>query len=386
MKHRILALVCALLLMVQMGFVPALAARPVYFTAINANVLPLTDESMPFWSGGYLYVDSSIFTMADNTPGKLLGIYRSLNTAKQVLVLSADGRSLIFDLVMETVQDDQGISYYPASIQRNGRVFIPVSLVAYFFSLTYSSTRVDREGSYHGYLVRIRNDKTAIPDDKNFADAATYLMETRYADYLKGKEPEETPMETPSDDPAEEITIQQGKTVYLCLKASDAVAVEGLLDVLDRNGGQVVFYCTLDFLEEQGDLLRRMEATGQGIGLLADAGNQELSVLEQLEQGNRALERATCRKTRLAFLEDVTEQAKAEAENAGYCCLKAALDRSAYPLKSASAADTLLQRVTGQKGTASVWLGDSADEAGLRAFLVAAAKADNRCLALTETV
>ena len=383
MKRRVLAWMCCVLLVFQMISAPALAARPVYFTAINANVLPLTDEGMPFWSGGYLYVDSSIFTMADNTPGKLLGFYRSLNTAKQVLVLSADGRSLIFDLVMGTVQDDQGISYYPASIQRGSKVFVPVSLVAYFFNLTYSSTRVDRDGSYHGYLVRIRNEKTAIPEDKDFADAATYLMETRYTAYLKSQEPEEMPGEEPEGNSEDGTPAIQGKTVYLCLKADDAATVSNLLDVLDRYESQAVFYCTLDFLEEQGDLLRRMSATGHGIGLLADGENQELSVLEQLERGNSVLDRATCGKTRLVFLEGGAEQTEIEA--AGYCCLSADLDRSAYSLKSASAANTLLKRVAGQRGTVSIWLGDNVDGTGMRAFLAAAEQADHRCTTLTET-
>ena len=74
MKKRIAALVLALVLMCQLTSGPAQAVENVYFTAINDNMLPLSEESMPFWSNGYLYVDSSIFTMAPNTAGKVLGI------------------------------------------------------------------------------------------------------------------------------------------------------------------------------------------------------------------------------------------------------------------------------------------------------------------------
>ena len=174
MKRRAMALLCAVLLMFQLAASPAQAAETVYFTAINDNLLPLSDSNMPFWSNGYLYVDSSIFTLAANTPGTALGIYRSLNTAKQLLVLSSDKdvlKLLLFDLSAGTVQDNQGISYYPPAIQRNGVVYVPLSLIAYYFDLTFNRVRVP-----HGYLVRIKNERAALSDEA-FADAATYLME-----------------------------------------------------------------------------------------------------------------------------------------------------------------------------------------------------------------
>ena len=83
MKKRIAALLCAALLVCQLAASPAQAVESVHFTAINDNMLPLSEENMPFWSNGYLYVDSSIFTMAPNTAGRVLGIYRSWNTAKK---------------------------------------------------------------------------------------------------------------------------------------------------------------------------------------------------------------------------------------------------------------------------------------------------------------
>ena len=54
-------------------------------------------------------------------------------------------------------------------------------------------------------------------------------------------------------------------------------------------------------------------------------------------------------------------------------------------LKSASAANQLLKRVTDRRGDVTVWLGTSADAVGLRAFLNSAGQAEDRCLALTET-
>ena len=75
-----------------------------------------------------------------------------------------------------------------------------------------------------------------------------------------------------------------GQRIYLGMEASDAAQTRSLLDTLDRYGGQAAFYCTAEFLETEGDLLRRMAATGQAIGLLADADGDR-SVTEQLEAG-----------------------------------------------------------------------------------------------------
>ena len=54
MKKRGAALLFCLLLVLQLA-VPVRAAGSVYFVAAEASVLPLTDATMPFWSGGYLY-------------------------------------------------------------------------------------------------------------------------------------------------------------------------------------------------------------------------------------------------------------------------------------------------------------------------------------------
>ena len=55
MKKRWFAGLLAALLLLSAPL-PAKAAGSVYFVAAEESVLPLTDASMPFWSGGYLYV------------------------------------------------------------------------------------------------------------------------------------------------------------------------------------------------------------------------------------------------------------------------------------------------------------------------------------------
>ena len=334
MRRKLAALLLCLLLVFQLSPVPSGAAETVYFTAVNKNVLTLSDDTMPFWSGGYLYVPSTIFT----GEGRDLGVSYYPNIARQTVLLYVDKTvysSLVFDLNKDYAIDNEGNLYFQKPIQRGGVIFLPISLIARCFGLLYSTVEVDR-----GYLVWVRNPDMDM-EERYFADAAKSRMDYEYNQYLRNQSAEEdiAPEET-------EPSTVTGQRIYLCVEAADPERVKSLLDILDRYDAHAAFYCTEAFLREGGDLLRRMTATGQAIGLAVDAA----------------------------------------AEAAGFCPLDPDLDRAAYPLSSTGAADTLLQRVTSRGGEVTVWLGDSANAAGLGTFLSAAEAADDRCLAMTETV
>ena len=82
-----------------------------YFTAVNKNVLSLSDATMPFWSGGYLYVPSTIFTGV----GRDLGVSCYPNIAKQTVLLYVDDTiysSLVFDLNKDYAIDNEGNLYF----------------------------------------------------------------------------------------------------------------------------------------------------------------------------------------------------------------------------------------------------------------------------------
>ena len=374
MRRKLAALLLCLLLVFQMSAVPSEAAGTVYFTAVNKNVLSLSDATMPFWSGGYLYVPSTIFTGV----GRDLGVSYYPNIAKQTVLLYVGDTiysSLVFDLNKDYAIDNEGNMYFQKPIQRGGVIFLPISLIARCFGLLYSTVEVDR-----GYLVWVRNPDMDM-EERYFADAARSRMDYEYSQYLRnqGAAAEETVPEQ------SEPSVVTGQRIYLSMEAAESAAVSSLLDTLDRYDAQAAFYCTAGFLEEAGDLLRRMSAAGQAIGLIADAADDR-PVTEQLEAGNRLLSQAASVKTRLAWIRNATAEAVAEAEAAGFCCLTPDLDRSAYPLSSTGAADTLFQRVTSRSGAVTVWLGDGANAAGLGSFLSAAEAADDRCLAMTETV
>lgn len=379
MRKKLAAALCCLLLMVQMAPPPAQAASGyICFMAAGESILPMSDSTMPFWQDGYLYIASSIFT---GSVRDTLNIGRIANSDQVILYTS--GKSLWFEYGSSTAHDTDGNIYTPGAVRRNGETYVPAGLVAQFFGLQYSVTnvRITVDGeTVEGDLAWIRRPGYGLTPEM-FANAASFTMASRYADYLREqREQEETTVVTPEPSPGVEV---DGKRIYLCLEAGEDTAA--LLDVLDRYDAQAAFFCTVEFLEEQGDLLRRMAAGGQSIAILVDASDTERSVAEQLAAGNAALELATCGKTRLCFVQNSTAESLREAQAAGYRCLEADLDRSGYELRGSSSAASLLQGVSARRGDVTVWLGSGASGLGLQAFLSAAAEADGQCVAWTET-
>ena len=376
MKRRAAVVLLAVLMALGLSTLSAAAGRSVYFLAVNDTVLPLSDETMPFWENGYLYIPSTIFA---GDVYKELEIGYIPNQSRQLLVLYTAGKSLHFPLGESYAQDTSGNAYYPGAVERNGIAFVPAALVAEFFDLSYSVTSVTGSGAVssedRGWLVWLRQGSYNLTAAQ-FADAAVPQMRARYDQYVKSKETQSEEVPTVPEETEESFP---GKSVYLCLEASDGAQVEAVLDVLDAQGARAAFYCTEEFLNEEGGLLRRMAATGQTIGILADGEDP----LEQVRRGNEALYAATCGKTRMVYCKD--ESGRSTLEQAGYCCLTPDLDRASYGLTGAGAAQTLYQRLNTRRNDTSVWLGGNVTAAGLQSLIQQAENSGDRCRALTET-
>ena len=385
MKRKAAALLLTLLVLIPLIPASVSADETIYFTAVNETVLELSDATMPFWSGGYLYVPSTIFA------GKELGVYYSRNTAKRTVVLYNRNSSLIFHLDTRTMTDGNGNEYYPGPIEKNGVSFLPISVVAQFFGLTHTSTRITitlANKTVHGFLIRVKSGSVVLSDSA-FTDAAATQLISRYELYSGQKDTGTTPSENPTtpDDntPVTEEPSTGRERLYLCFAVRDTDTVAKLLDALDKAQMQATFYFPLEKLKTSGDLLRRMAATGQGIGLLT-AVDADGHWLKDLKEANNLLAQATGGKTRLVLPENASSAQLQEAKDAGWCPLRANLNRSSRGLTGSTAAAALLKKAESRKRDTTIWLDGNVTAGGLKAFLTGAKAGEDRCLAVTETI
>jgi len=170
-----------------------------------------------------------------------------------------------------------------------------------------------------------------------------------------------------------------GKPIYIAFSAGQNV--ERLLDTVETAGNQAAVFFTVEQMQEKGGVLRRMAVRGHSAGILVDAA-AETDVLTRAEEANRALEEATCGRTRLVRVENPTEEALRSLREKGYCPV--IFDLTGSVLHTSAQAETIVQKISRQSGSVKVWLED-VNTTALSFLLRTVQQAEGRCRALTET-
>lgn len=351
-----LCLILAALMLVSLVPERAAAADPVYFTAVNDTLLDLNDETMPFWSGGVLYVAYTAFD------GNDLGIFYSRSRDKMTVVLYKQrSGALICDFTTDTIYDNSSKQIFSGvPLTRNDVVFLPLDVVCRFFNLDYSYTRIS-----YGYLVRIKSDSVVL-SDATFIDAASAPMAQRYARYERAHTAESEgsgtePAGTGSEPEAE-------RTVYLVVESTDTTLSAQVLTTLSSS--RAAFLFAPQSLTDADDLLRRLAVTGCAVALRIDASEGAERTLEAIGEANQALWTAATVKTRLVRLENASEETAAAVAEAGYCPLHFALDFSAGGISVSRMSSRVLSAADANGGSCCIFLGtDEAASADLGAFL-----------------
>lgn len=384
MKKRVVALllcvVSCLLLM------PASGATGVYFVAVDDSyILEVTDETMPFWDGGYLYVDSRVFKGLSLPQGTL---YHTHNTSKGVLALyvTESVRSLVFNLVDNTTQDNGGNFYHRGAIQKGDVVFLPIALVANYFDLRYTVSQVA-----YGTLVRLTVEQDPVLSDRAFADAALDQVRARYQEYVKSQTPETdtspTPPPTTPGSSAVEPEVPQGKDLYLTIRVADADVLTQWISLLDSAAQGATFFFDAQALldSDSGDALRQLRGKGYGVGLVVDGALKD-DLDSQLTAGQAALFQATTTTTRMVTIDNPKEGDVTLAQELGYAILAPTVSSSESPLVSATLASQLMAKVDDADPGVIVWLDAGTTSSGLSAFLSYLQRAEDVSLVLNEWV
>lgn len=315
-KRRCALLLLAAVLALGLSRPASASASAIYFTSINDSVAPLTSDTMPYWSGGVLYVPYTVFNARTNGIGVSLGLDGSYNRGSNTVAIFNLKQMLVFDMNSGICRDEMaGTTYNSRAIMRSGRPYVALNMVCSFFGLDYSYNQLPYIPQ--GYLVRIKGADTVL-DDATFIDAAQRLLNDRLRDYTQSLSPAQTANPaapaTPSVPPE---TGVDSTAAYLAFRCESADGLSAILNTLDGAGQYALFFLSPQLIREEGDLVRRMLGTGHGVGVLAPDGEERT-----LNQGRLALEELAHTRTTLAY---VPEGVRAGLEEKGWVCWKETL-------------------------------------------------------------
>lgn len=367
---RLLSLLLSVLMLCTLLPPRASAAPTLYFTAVNDRMCDLSDETMPFWQNGLLYVAGATVDGPDD-----LGIRYSYNQEKSVAILYKGQRVLYCDLTAGTMENNRtGEQYAGSPIVRSGMVFFPITALAKIFDLKYSSTKIA-----YGYLLRIRDDN-AVLSDEYFIDAATDPIQKRYAQYERAHAAAEQENETPAQ--VETPVRRDDLTVYLLLPAANGSMLTQLLSTLENYQSHATLLLTPELLESAGDGVRRAAATGNAIALCISAETAD-EALAQIERGNDALWRAASLRTRLVYLESADKTLRAAVVGAGYCPIT--INTSDFTRSGTHWADTAL-KWAGRSTSVRLYLGAESGVSSALGTALSRLRAENCTIAALNEV
>lgn len=369
-RKRLLSLLLSVLMLCTLLPPRASAAPTLYFTAVNDRMCDLSDETMPFWQNGLLYVAGATVDGPDD-----LGIRYSYNQEKSVAILYKGQRVLYCDLTAGTMENNRtGEQYTGSPIVRSGMVFFPITALAKMFDLKYSSTKIA-----YGYLLRIRDDN-AVLSDEYFIDAATDPIQKRYAQYERAHAAAEQENETPAQ--VETPVRRDDLTVYLLLPAANGSMLTQLLSTLENYQSHATLLLTPELLESAGDGVRRAAATGNAVALRIDAATAA-EALAQIERGNDALWRAASLRTRLVYLESADKTLRAAVVGAGYCPIT--INTSDFTRSGTHWADTAL-KWAGRSTSVRLYLGAESGVSSALGTALSRLRAENCTIAALNEV
>lgn len=306
MKKRILALFCALGLLLALGLPAARAANTVYILAVNDKFCDLPNGALPVSVNGTIYVPYTVFDK--NATGVDLGVYYGIGLTRgtTISLYSQSPDILVFSLGMGICQDGEGNTMNFRATTKNSIPYLPAAAVCEFFGLNYSFLPTANRGT----LIRISNSAVTMSDSQ-FLSTGAQAMSTRYNNILRSMGLTEDPLPTPSAAPTPTPTPGGSKSdvrVYPAVDASDAtIDLAGAFPAGTR--GLVLF--SPASLAAQSALVRKVVSAGHSIGLKLDGA--EADPLSELERGNELLAHIARTRTRIVSAPDSLSAALTEA-------------------------------------------------------------------------
>ncbi|MBR2894488.1 MAG: hypothetical protein IKC03_02375 [Oscillospiraceae bacterium] len=366
MKHwrrKLFAGLMTLILMCSLvGNQGTAALKGVYFSAVDDQLLEMSSDTMPFYSGGMLYISNKFF---ENTG---LDVRYVRNQSMGLALLYTSKIDLRFDLVHQTVYDKQGTVYKGAAIEKSGYVFFPIDLVCKFFGLRWSLNHTETVP-----LIRLKSDRVVL-DDRSFVAAASMQMNSRYQAYEKQMIPEEPlqPVLPPIEqtepvlpqipeisEPEDPIPAAEGQKVYLILSAQSPDATREILKKLGNT--PVTFLLTEEQLSD-ADFVRAVIGNGHAVALLAQGETLEL-VEGEIRRARKLMWSASCSVLQLIWYEGAADISQV-LEEQGCVSVTAMLDRRTTVTNTEKRVTAFIKDIGRYQEDVSVYLGTDTDSTG----------------------
>ena len=299
MKYR--KLLCVLLaLALLLALAPMAGAEGnLFFVAVN-DTIPVTLTSLPYTSGGVVYVP---YTAFDARPGSVVSAY---NATAQTFVLFTKDSRLVCDLATGETSDENQNTSTQTALFRNGLLYIPLIFCASHFGLKVSMLE-----SQDGYPVLRFTTGSEVYDDSLFIEKAENLIAYRVTQQSSANDPADHPQshpDTPAQDPADDPQEVIPATVYLALQ--NAEFMQENADLLADYQLRGTFFLTAEEILADPALVRDLYAQGHILGITFEKGTADRA--SALDEANDALDEVLGLRTLLALIPESTNPAEIE--------------------------------------------------------------------------
>ena len=265
MKKKLMAVAVLICLLLRSITSAVNAAGPVYFCGVNDTLATLSEQTIPRYFAGEIYLPFTVFTVEDTGIGVFCAVSDELDS---LLLYTADKR-LRFDVSGATIYDQDNVQYSYAAKGANGTVYLPAEFVCSFFGLTLAVLQYEPAS-----VIRIKNE-TAVYNDATFLgiyrDDMASAYHTHIGDYGE-QEASATGATNAPDDSA--LTFEQ-VTVYLTFSELAPGQLDLLLDILDTSDYSCGIFVAADEINDNAELIRRAAGSGHMIGLKLVSGTYD---------------------------------------------------------------------------------------------------------------
>lgn len=297
MKKKLLALVCALTMMLTLLPSPA-GASGLFFLGVNDTLVPQSSQTTPIQSGGWVYIP--VTALSSRVTGVNFGVYYGIAENNESLTLyNLSGKNMTFYLTDGTATAEGADPPVPSKvIRRNGNYYVPAYAVCQYFGLIYSF-----ETTEYGPLLRIKDGK-AILGDALFINSTASMMRSRYNAYqasLPVPEPEK---------PAPKFSL------YLGVRGSAGTDMTALFNGLANVRASAVVFFPAESVADCAEQIRQAAGRGHRVGLIPSGDTPEAR-LASVQKGAALVEKILRQEVWFVLGSDQ------ELAEAGYLCWSA---------------------------------------------------------------